>query len=304
MESTGNKRGRALVFTPTYNEKDNIEEFCRRVLGQDEDLHLLVVDDNSPDGTGRILERIRRDEDRLIVIHRPGKMGIGSAHKLAMEFAIREGYGALVTMDSDFSHRIEDIPRLLASLEGCDFVIGSRFMSGGRCDYRGYRAAVSAIANRAARALLGITLHEFTTSFRAFRVEALQWMDLDRLGSQGYSFFVESLFLVARSGLAYREIPIHFMDRMAGSSKIPRFEILNGMLKLLGLIASRWLRAPVRRPAARGAGPASHASWRAQATGDSGMVPEGASDPGGGLVACAEGSDTEEARSVPAVRGR
>ncbi len=234
---------RTLVFTDTYNERDNVEALCAGVLGLDSTIELLVVDDSSPDGTGELLDRLAADEPRLTVVHRPRKLGLGSAHKLAMLHAIQYGYQRLVTMDADFSHEPEAIPRLLASLADADFVIGSRYMPGGECDYGGYRRWVSMQANRAARWLLGIRLHEFTTSFRAFRVSRLRQVDLDALRSQGYSFFMESLFAMHRAGARMAEVPIHFRDRRAGQSKIPRFEVFNGMQRLLRLFFTRCFRA-------------------------------------------------------------
>jgi glycosyltransferase involved in cell wall biosynthesis len=228
--------GRTLVFSATYNEVGNVREFCRRVLSVGADHDLLVVDDGSPDGTGSVLDRLARSEPRLTVVHRRRKLGLGSAHKLAMLHALKHGYHSLVTMDGDLSHDPADIPRLLDALGGCDFVIGSRYMNGGSSDYAGYRRAVSRLANRSARALLGIPLNEFTTSFRAFRVEGLRGLDISGIRSQGYSFFLESVVRIARRGLRCREVPIHFSDRKAGRSKIPRLEILRGMSKLLGLV--------------------------------------------------------------------
>ncbi len=239
---------RILIFTATYNERDNIEEFCDRVFSADGGLELLVVDDSSPDGTGRILDRIQEVEPRLRVLHRPRKLGLGTAHKLAMLYSILNGYDILVTMDSDFSHDPAYIPALLEELQRQDFVIGSRYMKGGESDYRGYRRLVSSLANWSARVLLGIPLHEFTTSFRAFRVEILKGLDLSRIRSQGYSFFLESLCRITRRGIRCGEVPIHFHDRKAGKSKIPRLEIIHGMQKLLGLVLSRpFSRSPASK---------------------------------------------------------
>jgi dolichol-phosphate mannosyltransferase len=241
---------RVLVCTPTYNERDNIEEFCKQVLAIDRPVDLLVIDDNSPDGTGRILERIRREESRLTVLHRPGKLGLGSAHKLGMLYAIRNGYDVFVLIDSDLSHDPAQIPALLDALAGRDFVTGSRYMKGGVSDYTGYRRLVSVLANLSGRALLGIPLHELTTCFRVFRTEVLRKIDLSTIRSQGYSFAMESLYRVVQAGFRCGEVAIHFRDRKAGKSKIPRLEVFNGMAKLLELFVARWLprRAPAREP--------------------------------------------------------
>lgn len=200
---------------------------------------LLIVDDNSPDGTGEILDGLAASEPRLKVIHRPQKLGLGSAHRLAYGYAIRRGYDRLVTMDADFSHAPEDIPRLLDALQGAEFVIGSRYMKGGSSEYSGYRKIVSAAANFGARLLLGIPLHEFTTSFRAFRVSMLERISLIGSRPEGYVFLLEGVWKAYRGGAACREVPIHFSDRLRGVSKIPRFEIIRGVKKLLELFARR-----------------------------------------------------------------
>lgn len=236
-------RGPILVFTATYNERDNIAAFVREVLAlrrePTPDIHLLVVDDNSPDGTGELLDALALELPCLHVIHRPRKLGLGSAHKVAMLEALRGGYEALVTMDADFSHSPGEIPALLAQLERADFVIGSRYAPGGRCDYRGYRRLVSQLANRAARLLLGLPLAEATTSFRAFRRCLLEAMSVSALRSQGYSFFLECAWRVVRTGARVAEMPIHFHDRRGGTSKIPKLEIVRGATKLLELVGER-----------------------------------------------------------------
>jgi dolichol-phosphate mannosyltransferase len=162
-----------LVFTATYNERHNIGVLLKGIWDAAPHAQVLVVDDNSPDGTGTLLDEIARSESRLTVIHRPAKLGLGTAHHLAMLFALRRGFDTLITMDADLSHDPQDIPRLTAKLANADFVIGSRYAKGGSSGYSGYRHFVSAAANRAARLLLRLPLHEFTTSFRAFRVSRL-----------------------------------------------------------------------------------------------------------------------------------
>lgn len=232
---------RVLVFTATYNERDNIRRLCDIVFGLPGELDMLVVDDRSPDGTGAVLDEMAREQPRLTVVHRPRKMGLGTAHKIGMLHALRHGYDVLVTMDADLSHDPRDIPRLLEALEGRDFVIGSRYAAGGSSDLTGYRMAVSRLANVSSQLLLGIPLREFTTSFRAFRVPMLARINIGRVRAQGYSFFLESVFRMHRHGFRMAETPIHFAHRLSGESKIPRLEIVNGMTKLLYLFASRLL---------------------------------------------------------------
>lgn len=237
-------QGKTLIFTATYNEGENITPLCNRILSLDPGYDMLVVDDNSPDGTGKILDDLATRMPRLSVIHRPGKMGLGSAHELAMEYAEEKQYEMLVTMDADFSHNPDDIPRLLGAMDGVDFVTGSRYMEGGSCNYTGYRLVVSICANWWARRLLGIRLHEMTTSFRVFRVDFLRRVDLGAIKSNGYSFFMEMVFRLSRVGARMAEVPICFSDRRAGASKIPPFEIFNGLRHLLYLT---WLRLVWKR---------------------------------------------------------
>ena len=232
---------RALVFAATFNEKDNVATLVDRISSVSQEFDILIVDDNSPDGTGELLDRIAAHNPRVKVVHRPAKIGLGTAHHLAMLYATKHGYEQLVTMDADLSHEPEDIPRLLGALAEADFAIGSRYMPGGTCDYSGYRRFVSVAANVAARLLLRIPLHEFTTSFRAFRVRALDQVNFVKMHNQGYSFFMESVYRLNQAGLKLAEVPINFRDRFAGASKIPRLEIVRGMLKLLHLSVSRHL---------------------------------------------------------------
>lgn len=228
-----------LVFTATYNEADNIENLVRDVLAACPNANILVVDDASPDGTGELLERIKQTEPRLAVVRRPMKLGLGSAHELAMLYAMQKGYRNLVTMDADYSHDPAVIPQLVAELADADFVIGARYAKGGSCDYHGYRKLVSLGANQAAKYLLGIPLNELTTAFRAFRVDFIRRMDLAQIRSHGYSFFLESVYRLHQAGARLREIPIHFRDRRAGTSKIPKFEIFAGMHQLIRLVGAR-----------------------------------------------------------------
>ena len=227
---------KTLVFTATYNERENIPILLQEIWQALPLAEVLVVDDSSPDGTGAFLAQLQKTEPRLHVICRPGKLGLGSAHSLAMRYAIRHGYDSLVTMDADLSHAPTDIPRLLRALEGgADFVIGSRYMPGGACDYEGYRKRLSILGNQVAKHLLQIRLHEFTTSFRAFKISKLAQVDFSWIGNYGYSFFLEVVFALHQAGLNIQEIPIHFYNRHTGHSKIPKLEIIRGMRKLVQL---------------------------------------------------------------------
>jgi dolichol-phosphate mannosyltransferase len=234
-----------LVFTATYNESENVTPLVREVFTVLPSSDMLVVDDNSPDGTGRILDELKQSYPRLQVIHRPGKNGLGTAHKLAIKYALAHGYDALITMDADFSHHPKYLPEMVRQLETAEFVIGSRFIPGGSCEYPLPRVALSVGANTLTRTLLGIPLRETTTAYRGFRRSLLERMNIDSIRSDGYSFFVESIFQVNRLERgqrdAMREFPICFEDRKAGATKISKKEILNGMRTLGRLAVKRAL---------------------------------------------------------------
>lgn len=241
-DHTGAPGPRTLIFTATYNEVSNIDILIDHIFALGIDVEILVVDDNSPDGTGRHLDSRAATEPRLHVVHRPGKLGLGTAHQLGMLYAVQHGFDRLVTMDADLSHNPAEIPALLAKLEDADFVIGSRYASGGSSDYDGYRRFLSVTANTLAHRLLGVPTREFTTSFRAFRVEMLKSRRCAKLKGGGYSYFMETVYRLHRAGFRMAEVPIQFRDRHSGFSKIPRFEIFSGIAKLLHLTLSRLAR--------------------------------------------------------------
>jgi dolichol-phosphate mannosyltransferase len=193
---------------------------------------MLVVDDASPDGTGRILNELSLNQKRLRVIHRPKKLGLGTAHKLAMKYAISNEYDVLVTMDADYSHHPKYLPTLVKLMRQNDFVIGSRFINGGGLSYGFLRRILSTTANIMARNVLKIPLKECTTSFRGFKVSLLKKMKLDLIQSEGYSFFVESIFYLIQQTKKINEFPIYFYDRKSGSSKISKIEIFNSVICL------------------------------------------------------------------------
>ena len=232
---------KTLVFFPTYNESGNVKKLLAGIWTACPTADVLVIDDNSIDGTGQLLRELVANEQRLTVIHRPRKLGLGSAHFMAMFYAIDRGYDRLVTMDADLSHDPSDIPRILSALDDSDFVTGSRYMPGGTCDYSGYRKQLSVVANFSARLLTGVKVHEFTTSFRGFKVKPLSKVKFNWVGNYGYSFFLESIVRLHSAGLTIQEIPIHFYNRHSGSSKIPTFEIFRGAFKLSSLTLAKYL---------------------------------------------------------------
>ena len=162
-----------LIFIATYNENQNISDLLYSIIKISPDYDVLIIDDNSTDGTKEILEKLNSAHTCLTVIHRPRKMGVGSAHRAAMIYALKNEYEELVTMDADFSHSPNTIPLMLYQLKTSDFVIGSRYMKGGKSDYTGYRKWISFVANHVARIILGIKIHECTTSFREIIFAAL-----------------------------------------------------------------------------------------------------------------------------------
>jgi dolichol-phosphate mannosyltransferase len=238
---------RTLVFTATYNEAPNAADLVAAVFSALPDCEMLVVDDNSPDGTGELLDSLQSRFQRLHVVHRPAKAGVGSAHKLAITYALEHGFDGLITMDADFSHHPRYLPALAALLEQHEFVIGSRYVEGGSCEYGPARLLLSRVANTLARSLLALPLREVTTSYRGFRRPLLERMDVGRIASEGYSYFVESTFQVSRLTKRMAELPIRFEDRRRGSSKISKAEIWRGMTTLLRLAAARVFGKLVKR---------------------------------------------------------
>jgi len=178
-----------LVITPTYNELHNLEALVQQLLGVDSTLDVLVVDDNSPDGTGRLADTLAARSNRVHVIHRQGKLGLGTAYVAGFGYALRHGYQRVVEMDADFSHRPEDLPRLLAAADSADVVVGSRNVPGGQVrNWSPLRHAISKLGSRFARAVLGIPIHDCTSGFKVFRRETLERLDLQAIRSNGYAF--------------------------------------------------------------------------------------------------------------------
>jgi dolichol-phosphate mannosyltransferase len=228
-----------LVFTATYNESGNIERLVKEVFQHLPNCQMLVVDDHSPDGTGQILNGLTARNSQLNVIHRPGKLGLGTAHLLAMKYALEKDFDFLITMDADFSHDPKYLKEFINRTSDFDFIIGSRYIKGGRCDYGFVRTMISLTANFLTRLLLGIKLRETTTSYRCFSKSLLKKLATKKIDSEGYSFFVESIFLVNQLTDKMTEFPIEFLDRVAGETKISRKEIYKGMTNLFRLFLKR-----------------------------------------------------------------
>ena len=224
---------KTLIFSATYNEKDNIQELIYQINQFRENLDILIIDDNSPDQTGEILVKLKSKFKNLISIHREQKLGLDTAHKYAYQYAMNNGYTKLITMDADLSHDPKEIPVLINLLNKHEFVIGSRYMTGGKCEMQGLRLLMSIFGNKIIRLVLRLKCTEFTSSYRGFNIEKLQNFNLNIVKSKGYSFFMESIFRIAQKGYKIHQIPITFKNRTKGESKIPKIEILRTIKNLL-----------------------------------------------------------------------
>ncbi len=240
------KRLKTYVIVPTYNEKENLGQLIPQLLGSPSLVHVIIVDDNSPDGTGELADLMAADSPRVHVIHRPGKLGLGTAYLAGFKAALQTDADLIITMDADFSHHPRYLPDLVAKAEsGCDLVIGSRYVPGGatlECTLP--RKLLSWGANAFARVMLGLRAHDTTAGFRCYRREVLASIPLDQIVANGYSFLIEMLYLVQRRDWRVCEVPIVFQNRQQGVSKISRTEIYKALQTVLRLFWKRWARRP------------------------------------------------------------
>ena len=213
-----------LVVIPTYNERENIERIVRRLHSLPLDLHVLVVDDNSPDGTGTFVEEWSKTEPRVHVLHRPGKLGLGGAYITGFKWALANTDARYIfEMDADFSHDPNAIPDFLVLIDNADLVIGSRYVKGVTVvNWPLSRLILSITANVYTRVITGMPLHDATAGFKCFRRHVLEALPLDRIKSDGYSFQIEMHFHVWKRGFRILEMPIIFTDRLVGQSKMSR----------------------------------------------------------------------------------
>ncbi|MFI6390279.1 polyprenol monophosphomannose synthase [Nonomuraea sp. NPDC050540] len=214
--------GRVLIVVPTYNERDNLPLIAERIRAAVPDAHLMIVDDNSPDGTGDLADELAAKDDHVRVLHRPGKQGLGAAYIAAFRLGMSEGYDVLVEMDADGSHQPEELPKLLEALaEGADLAIGSRWVPGGKVvNWPAHREFLSRGANVYVRLILGLPIRDATAGFRAYRAATLEKIGVSGVESQGYCFQVDLTLRTVRSGLRAREVPITFVERVNGVSKM------------------------------------------------------------------------------------
>ena len=234
---------RAVICLPTYDERENLEPMLRalgEVLGPDD--RVLVIDDNSPDGTGALADRLAAELKAVEVLHRPRKEGLGPAYLAGFRRALELGAELVVEIDCDFSHDPADVPRLLDAAGDADLVLGSRYVSGGSVENWGaVRRAVSGGGSLYARLLLGVPVRDLTGGFKCFRRAVLETIDLDAVHSKGYAFQIELTYRTLRRGFSVREVPIRFVEREVGGSKMSRSIVLEAIWKvpLLRLSALR-----------------------------------------------------------------
>lgn len=231
---------KSLIIIPTYNERENIRSVVEHILGLKEDFHILIVDDNSPDGTGEIVEKFNKNE-KLKIIHREKKLGLGTAYIQGFKWALSKDFEYIFTMDADLSHNPKYLPLFLEKInEGCDMVVGSRYIeNGGIINWPIYRLLLSKAANLYTRIITRLPLTDSTGGFNCYRREVLESIDLDRVSSDGYAFQIEMKFKVWKKGFRLGEIPIIFVDRRFGQSKISRKIVWKAIFLVWKLRAQR-----------------------------------------------------------------
>lgn len=218
---------RCLVVLPTYNERSNIEQIIPEILQQDESIDILVVDDSSPDGTGEIVKKQAQFNKRVFLLSQNSKQGLGKAYRSGFRYAIEQKYQFVIGMDADLSHDAADIRQFLQAIQSVDYVIGSRWMMGGRLlNWPWHRILLSRVANFYIYLLHGTGIHDSTSGFQCFRREVLEGIQLDQMHSQGYSFQLETKYRAYLAGFRILELPILFKDRTRGISKIPKRTVL------------------------------------------------------------------------------
>jgi dolichol-phosphate mannosyltransferase len=225
---------KAVVCLPTYNERQNLERMVR-ALG-DRGVSVLVIDDNSPDGTGELADRLAAELDHVEVLHRDRKEGLGPAYLAGFKHALADGADLVLEMDADFSHDPADVTRLITWTSEADVVLGSRYARGGSiANWGRLRRFISAGGSHYARRLLGVRVHDLTGGFKCFRREVLETLDLDAITSRGYAFQIETTYRALRAGFRVIEVPIAFVDRERGSSKMSRRIMLEAIWKVPAL---------------------------------------------------------------------
>ena len=225
---------RAIIAIPTYNERENIVTLVEQIQSVVPSVDILIIDDNSPDGTGKVADDLAAQNRSVHVMHRPGKMGLGTAYIAGFRYAIEQGYDLVFEMDADFSHNPAYLPQFLELAENADLVIGSRYIEGGGTpNWAPLRKFISGGGNIFARAVLGIPVHDCTGGYRCYRTAALRTLNLNAIRAQGYAFQVEMAYNFWKSGFRIRETPIIFEDRRVGASKMSRKIFIEAFLWVL-----------------------------------------------------------------------
>ena len=224
-----------LVFTATFNELDNIKELVSSIKKQPSDPDILIIDDNSPDGTSEEIKKLQNSFKNLFLIKRSGKLGLDSAHKEAYEFALKNNYDLLITMDADLSHDPNELDNFIKNLDEYPVVLGSRYISGGQCLMTGRRLIFSKYGNLIIKFVFQVDCNEFTSSYRGFNLKKLNNFHLNLIKTKGYSFFMGTVHEVFKQKFKVKEIPIIFKDRKKGHSKIPRIEMLRTLINIFVL---------------------------------------------------------------------
>ena len=234
---------KSLIIVPTYNELENIRRLLPELMALGPHIRVLVVDDNSPDGTGKLADELAAENERISVLHRPGKLGLGSAYVAGFKYAIQQDVDCVFEMDADFSHDPAMIPEFIEEIASCDVVIGSRYISGiNVVNWPMSRLLLSYFANIYTRLVTGMTIRDTTSGFKCFRREVLEHIELDEVRSDGYAFQIEMNFRCWRNGYRLREIPIIFVDRRSGTSKLSRGVINEAVWIVWWLRLQRLLR--------------------------------------------------------------
>jgi dolichol-phosphate mannosyltransferase len=240
-----------LVIIPTYDERDNVKAIAEAVLTRLPDAKLLFVDDNSPDGTGELLDGMSRENPRIHVLHRAGKQGLGRAYIAGFKWALARDFAYIFEMDADFSHDPDELPNFIAAAQEADLVLGSRYIGGIRVmNWPMSRLLISTGAGKFVRLMTGLPIHDPTGGFKCFRREVLEAIELDKITSNGYSFQIEMTHTAWMKGFRIREIPITFEDRRAGYSKMSRAIAKEAFFMVLKLSARSGFRRSPRKQVA------------------------------------------------------
>jgi dolichol-phosphate mannosyltransferase len=230
-----------LIFTATYNEKNNIKIFLNNFIKLSLNADLLIIDDNSPDKTSEVIKQYQKKNGNIKLIIRKKKEGLNTAHQLAFKICKRNKYKYFITLDSDLTHDIKILPKFIRKIKFYSFVIGSRYVHGGRTDITGWRFLTSYVGNKFIKYIFKIKINEFTSSYRAFNLTKLKNIDFDKIKSNGYSFFMEVVYQINKMNYSIHEFPIHAKQRFKGNSKIPKIELFRTLFNILRLKLKEYL---------------------------------------------------------------